>query len=96
MLEKKQFFILLKDNVGLKLVSQPQATNLNYFDCVFIANRLTDTNMFRRGGPVIFPLYLYPETSGQLAIGENTNERKPNLNQDLDSSCKCNFLDGIK
>ena len=79
---EKTIYHLLKDNLGLNLVSQPQAANLNYFDCLFIANRLTDTNMFRRGGPVVFPLYLYPEQKTQLNFGENT-ERTPNLNSEI-------------
>lgn len=56
---------LQKENLGLILVLQPQAANLNYFDCLFITKELTDTNLFRRGGPVSFPLYLYPETGEQ-------------------------------
>ena len=89
---EKTIYHLLEDNLGLNLVSQPQAANLNYFDCVFIANRLTDTNMFRRGGPVVFPLYVYPqkeiqsEMFGHLAFAAEPNIRygnirTPNLNQ---------------
>ncbi|MDZ7899824.1 MAG: type ISP restriction/modification enzyme [Arcicella sp.] len=77
---EKTIYHLLEDNLGLNLVSQPQAANLNYFDCVFIANRLTDTNMFRRGGPVVFPLYLYLESKADLFA---TTERTPNLNQTI-------------
>ena len=58
---KKTIYHLKNENIGLVLVAQPQAANLNYFDCVYITNCLTDTNMFRRGGPSIFPLYLYSE-----------------------------------
>jgi predicted helicase len=82
---EKTIYHLLKDNLGLNLVSQPQAANLNYFDCLFIANRLTDTNMFRRGGPVVFPLYLYPEQKTQLNFGEDT-ERTPNLNSVINNN----------
>ena len=91
---EKTIYHLLKDNLGLNLVSQPQAANLNYFDCVFIANRLTDTNMFRRGGPVVFPLYLYPQKASQAEIFgefafaaepniEYGNIRTPNLNAEI-------------
>nr|WP_294860480.1 type ISP restriction/modification enzyme [uncultured Fluviicola sp.] len=79
---EKTIYHLLYENLGLKLVSQPQAANLNFFDCVFIANKLTDTNMFRRGGPVVFPLYLYSETTNQQTI-EPTQTRLPNLNKEI-------------
>jgi len=63
---EKTIYHLKNKNIGLILVAQPQAANLNYFDCVYITNCLTDTNMFRRGGPSIFPLYLYSKDGTQL------------------------------
>ena len=38
--------------------------------------------MFYRGGGMIFPLYLYPEKTGQLSLHENT-DRTPNLNLEI-------------
>jgi predicted helicase len=76
---EKTIYHLKNENIGLILVAQPQAANLNYFDCVYITSCLTDTNMFRRGGPSTFPLYLYPPTTGQQIIGQVTG-RTPNLN----------------
>ena len=76
-----QHFIKGK-NIGLILVTQPQAANINFFDCIFITNRIADTNMYRRGGPSVFPLYLYPETSTQQTT-EQATERTPNLNMDI-------------
>jgi predicted helicase len=73
---------LFKDNIGLILVSQSQAANLNFFDCVYIVKSIVDTNMFRRGGPFVFPLYLYPETNGQQSIEQKTG-RTPNLNKEI-------------
>ena len=52
-----------KKNLALIAVSQSQAANLNYFDCIFITNTISDTNFFRRGGPSLFPLYAYPEST---------------------------------
>jgi predicted helicase len=79
---EKTIYHLKNENIGLILVAQPQAANLNYFDCVYVTNSFTDTNMFRRGGPSTFPLYLYPATSEQQTIGQ-TAERKPNLNEEI-------------
>jgi len=75
---EKTIFHMKKANLGMVLVSQPQAANLEYFDCLFIANTITDTNMYRRGGPSVFPLYLYAQTSDQSTIDHS--ERIPNLN----------------
>jgi predicted helicase len=79
---EKTIYHLKCNNIGLILVAQSQAANLNYFDCAYITNLLTDTNMFRRGGPNIFPLYLYPVSNGQQTIGQST-ERTPNLNMGI-------------
>ncbi|MGB4190210.1 MAG: type ISP restriction/modification enzyme, partial [Syntrophales bacterium] len=64
---------MLKDNVGMLLVPQPQAANLTYFDCIFISKLITDTNAYRRGGPFIFPLFLYSDDGS----------RTPNLDSAL-------------
>jgi predicted helicase len=76
---EKTIYHLKQDNIGLVLVAQSQAANLNYFDCVFVTNILTDTNMFRRGGPSIFPAYLYNRDISQGFV-EQDCIRKPNLN----------------
>jgi len=75
---EKTIHHLKNGNIGLVLVAQPQAANINFFDCVYITNRFTDTNIFRRGGPCIFPLYLYPKTIVNLTNSLKLN-RLPNL-----------------
>lgn len=77
---EKTMYHLRNENVGLILVAQPQAANLNFFDCAFITKYYTDTNMFRRGGPSTFPLYLYPVEN--RIIG-NDISRTPNLNIEI-------------
>lgn len=79
---EKTIYHLKNGNIGLILVAQPQAANLNFFDCVYITNCFTDTNMFRRGGPSAFPLYIYPTSTVQQTIGQST-ERTPNLNTEI-------------
>jgi hypothetical protein len=79
---EKTIYHLKYKNVGLVLVAQPQAANINFFDCVYMTECLTDTNMFRRGGPLCFPLYLYPDEQGQQEIGHK-RERIPNLNSEI-------------
>jgi predicted helicase len=75
---EKTIYHLQKPNLGLVLVSQPQSANLNFFDCVFIVDSLVDTNMFRRGGPQVFPLFLYPRIAGQ-SFTDGTTKRTVNL-----------------
>ncbi|WGK68273.1 DUF559 domain-containing protein [Candidatus Haliotispira prima] len=91
---ERTIYHLKYDNIGLILVAQPQAANLNYFDCLYLTNCLTDTNIYRRGGPSSFPLYLYPETNTQQTLDTLTGsasqqttdsapQRTPNLNQEI-------------
>ena len=47
-----------------------------------ITNTIVDFNYYRRGGEVVFPLYLYPEISEQQAI-EETPKRNPNLKPEI-------------
>jgi predicted helicase len=74
--------IIGKDNLGLLCVKQAQAANIDFFDCVFITDMIADTNMFRRGGPNLFPIYLYPEKSTQQTLDGNP-ERTPNLDKKI-------------
>ena len=77
---EKTIYHLNYENIGLVLVAQPQASNLQMFDCAFLSNCYTDTNIYRRGGPVTFPLYLYQNTKEQLTIESKIGNRTPNLN----------------
>jgi predicted helicase len=80
--EKVMKHLKNKNNLGLIMVAQSQAANLDYFDCVFITNIMADTNMFRRGGPSTFPLYFYPDKTDQGDLYENA-ARTPNLNPEI-------------
>ena len=71
--------LLKQDNLGLIIGRQGQAVGTMPWNLSFITNTITDFNMYYRGGGMLFPLYLYPETKGQQTIGQ-TAERTPNLN----------------
>lgn len=75
--------MLGKENLAFVSVVQAQAANLNYFDCIFITDKIADTNMYRRGGPNLFPLYLYNQTDNSNGLLLADSERVPNLNQDI-------------
>ena len=70
------------ENIGLAIGRQGQATGSDIWDVLSITNTIVDFNYYRRGGEVVFPLYLYPEISEQQALEENT-ERKPNLKPEI-------------
>lgn len=73
---------IILNNRGLIIGRQGQAVGSMPWNVVTIANTLVDCNIFYRGRGTVFPLYLYPETSGQLEIG-GTTERQPNLNKEI-------------
>jgi very-short-patch-repair endonuclease len=77
----KQF--LKGNNIGLALCKQFK-TGDNYYHA-FISNRIFESSYVSNRTSEItstFPLYLYPETSGQQTIGQST-ERTPNLNTEI-------------
>ncbi|WP_026966184.1 type ISP restriction/modification enzyme [Algoriphagus terrigena] len=71
-----------RDNLGL--ISTRQLASLP-FDHIFISNIISEqcfiSNRTKEGG-VVFPLYLYPESSGQLSLGSAAT-RTPNLNLEI-------------
>ena len=74
--------LLKQDNLGLIIGRQGQAVGSMPWNLSFITNTITDFNMYYRGGGMLFPLYIYPETNGQQTIGQRT-ERTPNLNTEI-------------
>lgn len=68
------------NNLGLVIGRQGQVVGSMTWNLAFMTNSITDFNLFYRGGGMLFPLYLYPETSGQQTI-DQTAERTPNLNK---------------
>ena len=82
---------MIKENFGL-CFSRLVVGDIDWRD-VFVINKIVEKGIMAMrvsNNAPLFPLYLYPETSGQLAIGDNTNERKPNLNQEIvDKIAEC-------
>lgn len=69
------------ENVGLAVGRQGQVIGSDIWDIVSITNKIVDFNYFRRGGEVVFPLYVYPDSSTNDAF--QSNERRPNLNEEI-------------
>ena len=63
---------MMHENLGLCIGRQWSAVGSSSYDVVFISDKIVDFNLFRRGGELIFPFYLY-----------SNNERKININPNL-------------
>lgn len=50
---------MLRENIALAVGRAGHATGSSQWDVVFITDRPTDLNLFRRGGAMLFPRYLY-------------------------------------
>ena len=70
------------NNFGLISGRQGQAVGSMQWNLSFITNTISDQNIYYRGGGTVFPLYLYPETNGQLST-ELDEIRKPNLKPEI-------------
>lgn len=64
---ENQNAFFLAPNLGLMALRQAAAVGSDIFDSVFIVDTLVDTNVFRRGGPLIFPLFHYQQSIGLFA-----------------------------
>lgn len=67
---------LRKPNLALCIGHAGQAV-AGTWDLVFLADKVQDQNLFRRGGNVAFPLYRYARAGGLEAL----EGRQPNLNR---------------
>lgn len=70
------------NNLGLVIGRQGQVVGTMPWNLAFITKSMTDFNLFYRGGGMLFPLYIMPETNGQQTIGQST-VRQPNLNTEI-------------
>lgn len=59
---------MLKPNTALILTPQGQALGQDPCNGVFVSNALVDRNVFYRGGGIVFPLYLYPNSDSSERI----------------------------
>lgn len=70
----KMRHIVSKANISLIIGPQGQAVGEMPWNVIFISNKLVDTNVFYRGGGILFPLYLY---------SEDGKSRVPNLDKEI-------------
>lgn len=92
---------LLHQNLALSIGRQSSVIGSDDYDIVFISELIVDFNLYRRGGELVFPLYLYPgkreKKKGaiiQMVMFEPEVEyqtRQPNINHVLFEELKKNF-----
>ena len=70
---------LLIENLALVVSPQGKAIGGDSWDGVFVTDSIVDKNIYRRGGGLVFPLYLCP-TENEAKLGE---QRKPNLDETI-------------
>ena len=64
------------ENMGLVIGRQGQVVGSMLWNLVFVTKQIVDFNLYYRGGGMVFPLYLYPDTEKLF----EHEKRKPNLN----------------
>ncbi|HKJ69980.1 MAG TPA: type ISP restriction/modification enzyme [bacterium] len=83
-------------NIGICIGRQWGSVGSPNYDVVFISNTIIDLNLYRRGGELIFPLYIYPDTETEknhssegggtmMMVFEKDAEytdRRPNINME--------------
>lgn len=72
---------LIKENIAICVGRQFGAIGTSKkYDIVFISDSIVDLNLYRRGGELVFPLYLYPDTTKEdLFSGSASGEKEPNI-----------------
>lgn len=73
LLERSRYKVMqhmLKENISLLIGRAGNVTGSKFWDIIFCSNKLTDFNIFRRGGELVFPLYLYSDKEEDLFAEE--------------------------
>ncbi len=93
--------MLDENNIALCIGRQSSVIGSEDYDIVFIAEQIVDLNLFRRGGELVFPLYIYRKTqpkktaaSTQLLMFEpevQYQPRQPNIKPELFEELKKNY-----
>ena len=83
---------MMSENVGMCIGRQFGATGSDDFDIAFVSDKPIDMNLYRRGGELIFPLYLYnfsndkktkPSLFDEPVPPSGTNKRVENFAPDF-------------
>jgi len=82
--ERVMRHMLAGENLGIAVGRAGQVIGPDQWNIVFCTDRITEYNLYRRGGNNLLPLYLYPSSDrGDLFAHHEPWERQPNLNPKL-------------
>lgn len=59
---------MLEENIALCVGRQSSVIGSDVYDIVFISENIVDLNLFRRGGEVVFPIYIYKKTAQEKKL----------------------------
>jgi predicted helicase len=95
---------LMEENIALCIGRQSSVIGSDNYDIAFISENIVDLNLFRRGGEVVFPLYIYRKAKiasrkktsalAQLMMFEPEVEYEailPNISQEVRKLLQDNF-----
>ncbi|MCJ7553531.1 MAG: N-6 DNA methylase, partial [Ignavibacteriaceae bacterium] len=92
---------MLEENIGLCVGRQFSVIGSADYDIVFVTSSIVDFNLYRRGGELVFPLYIYADRKEkkkgaivQVVMFEPTAEykvKKPNIKPELFEELKKNY-----
>ncbi|MFA5804354.1 MAG: type ISP restriction/modification enzyme [Melioribacteraceae bacterium] len=95
---------MLNKNIALCVGRQASAIGSDNYDIVFISENIVDLNLFRRGGELVFPLYIYPAPEQkkkgsftQMIIFEpevKYGGKEPNISPEIFELLRKNFKRG--
>lgn len=96
---------MLNKNIALCVGRQASAIGSDNYDIVFISENIVDLNLFRRGGELVFPLYIYPTpeqkkrgTFTQMMMFEPAAQyqtKQSNVNSEIFEMLKKDFKKGL-
>lgn len=83
---------MMQENLGLCIGAQWSSIGSSIYDVVLITKYLIDFNIYRRGGELLFPLYLYQKTDKtDLFSDHESGEKKPNIKPELFEELKTKY-----
>ncbi|MDM8564467.1 N-6 DNA methylase [Candidatus Halobeggiatoa sp. HSG11] len=91
-----QHILVENNSICIGLGRQGIAVNDPIWYLMIISNKPIDTNIFRRGGVNIFPLYIYPTEKKDL-LDSTATKRKPNFSpnfiKDIETRLNLKFIE---
>ena len=71
---------MVAENIAITIGRQFSVIGSDDYDIVFVSDSIVDFNLYRRGGELVFPLYLYPDTTKEdLFSSSASGEKEPNI-----------------